>query len=567
MVRVSGKIRRILLDQGLVSPESWASAVETGLPVLEVLLDSEGLVGSRFLGAVGAISGVAPVDLSQCTPDVRAMESLTPEVCAQMCVVPLARNGNNLTVAVSDPFDVLLFDDLSLLSGCRVRPVLSHPGAIRAFLEGVADDGSAAVDELLEGVNSAEIEVRNEAEEEDELDVEALAAGDDVPAVKLVNLILLRALKERASDIHIEPGEDYMRVRYRVDGRLIEVMRPPKGLGPSLSSRLKILADLDIAERFKPQDGKFQIRYEGRNIDLRLSTLPVVGGEKAVMRILDAAGVAMSLDSMGLEPRSLEDIMSAASSAHGMLLVTGPTGSGKSTTLYSCVKTVADPEINIVTVEDPVEYRMDGINQVPVNPKRGLTFAGALRSILRQDPDVVLVGEIRDAETAEIAIKAALTGHMVLSTLHTNDAPSTITRLVDMGIDPFLVSSSVNCVVAQRLVRRLCSSCKVPDVLPTEELLSVGYTADEARDLEIFRPRVEGCPRCKSGYRGRLAIVETLALDKELRRMIVESASAAQLKVRGMENGMLTLRRVGLLNVMRGLTSLEEILRVTTPDC
>jgi type IV pilus assembly protein PilB len=495
------------------------------------------------------------------------MESLTPEVCAQMCVVPLARNGNNLTVAVSDPFDVLLFDDLSLLSGCRVRPVLSHPGAIRAFLEGVADDGSAAVDELLEGVNSAEIEVRNEAEEEDELDVEALAAGDDVPAVKLVNLILLRALKERASDIHIEPGEDYMRVRYRVDGRLIEVMRPPKGLGPSLSSRLKILADLDIAERFKPQDGKFQIRYEGRNIDLRLSTLPVVGGEKAVMRILDAAGVAMSLDSMGLEPRSLEDIMSAASSAHGMLLVTGPTGSGKSTTLYSCVKTVADPEINIVTVEDPVEYRMDGINQVPVNPKRGLTFAGALRSILRQDPDVVLVGEIRDAETAEIAIKAALTGHMVLSTLHTNDAPSTITRLVDMGIDPFLVSSSVNCVVAQRLVRRLCSSCKVPDVLPTEELLSVGYTADEARDLEIFRPRVEGCPRCKSGYRGRLAIVETLALDKELRRMIVESASAAQLKVRGMENGMLTLRRVGLLNVMRGLTSLEEILRVTTPDC
>jgi len=567
MVRVSGKIRRILLDQGLVSPESWASAVETGLPVIEVLLDSEGLVGSRFLGAVGAISGVAPVDLSQCTPDVRAIESLTPEVCAQMCVVPLARNGNNLTVAVSDPFDVLLFDDLSLLSGCRVRPVLSHPGAIRAFLEGVADDGSAAVDELLEGVNSAEIEVRNEAEEEDELDVEALAAGDDVPAVKLVNLILLRALKERASDIHIEPGEDYMRVRYRVDGRLIEVMRPPKGLGPSLSSRLKILADLDIAERFKPQDGKFQIRYEGRNIDLRLSTLPVVGGEKAVMRILDAAGVAMSLDSMGLEPRSLEDIMSAASSAHGMLLVTGPTGSGKSTTLYSCVKTVADPEINIVTVEDPVEYRMDGINQVPVNPKRGLTFAGALRSILRQDPDVVLVGEIRDAETAEIAIKAALTGHMVLSTLHTNDAPSTITRLVDMGIDPFLVSSSVNCVVAQRLVRRLCSSCKVPDVLPTEELLSVGYTADEARDLEIFRPRVEGCPRCKSGYRGRLAIVETLALDKELRRMIVESASAAQLKVRGMENGMLTLRRVGLLNVMRGLTSLEEILRVTTPDC
>ncbi|MFT5830092.1 MAG: type IV pilus assembly protein PilB, partial [Bacteroidia bacterium] len=389
---------------------------------------------------------------------------------------------------------------------------------------------------------------------------------DDVPAVKLVNLILLRALKDRASDIHIEPGEDHMRVRYRVDGRLAQAMTPPKGLGPSLLSRLKILADLDIAERFKPQDGKFQIRYEGRNIDLRLSTLPVVGGEKAVMRILDAAGVAMSLDSMGLEPRCLQDITDAAGSAHGMLLVTGPTGSGKSTTLYSCVKTVADPEINIVTVEDPVEYRMDGINQVPVNPKRGLTFAGALRSILRQDPDVVLVGEIRDSETAEIAVKAALTGHMVLSTLHTNDAPSTITRLVDMGIDPFLVSSSVNCVAAQRLVRRLCSSCKVAVSLPEEELYSIGYTREEAQGLEVFQARVEGCPRCKSGYRGRLAVVETLALNKQIRRLIVESAGAAEIKAAGIENGMLTLRRVGLMNVMRGLTSLEEILRVTTPD-
>jgi type IV pilus assembly protein PilB len=269
---------------------------------------------------------------------------------------------------------------------------------------------------------------------------------------------------------------------------------------------------------------------------------------------------------MGLEDHCLEDILTAANSAHGMLLVTGPTGSGKSTTLYSCVKTVANPEINIVTVEDPVEYRMDGINQVPVNPKRGLTFAGALRSILRQDPDVVLVGEIRDSETAEIAVKAALTGHMVLSTLHTNDAPSTITRLVDMGIDPFLVSSSVNCVVAQRLVRRLCNACRVEDCLPVEELVSVGYTLEEAQGLTIYRPRPEGCPRCKSGYRGRLAVVETLSLDKDLRRMVVESASAADLKSTAMEKGMLTLRRVGLMNVMRGLTSLEEILRVTTPD-
>lgn len=567
MVRVSGKIRRILLDQGLVSPESWAAAAESEKPVLEVLLGDDGFGGAQFMSAVGTISGVAPVELENCTPEERAMEALSRDICTQMCVVPLVRNANTLTVAVSDPFDVLLFDDLSLLSGCRVRPVLSHPAAIRACLEATFDDGSAAVEELLGEVHAGEIEVRSEEEEEiNDLDVEALAAGDDVPAVKLVNLILLRALKDRASDVHIEPGEDSMRVRYRVDGRLTQAMTPPKGLGPSLLSRLKILADLDIAERFKPQDGKFQIRYEGRNIDLRLSTLPVVGGEKAVMRILDAAGVAMSLDSMGLEPRCLDDINEAAASAHGMLLVTGPTGSGKSTTLYSCVKTVANPEINIVTVEDPVEYRMDGINQVPVNPKRGLTFAGALRSILRQDPDVVLVGEIRDAETAEIAVKAALTGHMVLSTLHTNDAPSTITRLVDMGIDPFLVSSSVNCVAAQRLVRRLCNSCKVPVKLPEEELYSVGFTHEESQGLEIFQPRPEGCPRCKNGYRGRLAVVETLSLNKKIRRLVVESAGAAEIKAAGLENGMLTLRRVGLMNVMRGLTSLEEILRVTTPD-
>lgn len=566
MVRVSGKIRQILLDSGKVSQESWTAAVESGRPVIEDLIESAGFDEAELLSAIGAATNVPPIELSNCIPESRALEVFDKEACIKFGVLPLVRNGDSLTIAVSDPFDVLLLDDLKMLSGCRIRTVLSHPGAIRTAIDMVWDDGTAAVEELLGDVTTDGIEVNQNADAVEDLDVAAIAEGDDVPAVKLVNLILLRALKERASDIHIEMEEHNMRVRYRVDGRLIEVMRPPKSLAPSVLSRLKILANLDIAERQGPQDGKFQIRYEGRGIDLRLSTLPVVGGEKAVMRILDAAGVAMDLDEMGFEQRCLDDIKEASEAAHGMLLVTGPTGSGKSTTLYSCVKTVSTPEINVVTVEDPVEYRMNGVNQVPVNPKRGLTFAGALRSILRQDPDVVLVGEIRDKETAEIAVKAALTGHMVLSTLHTNDAPSTITRLIDMGIDPFLASSSVNCVAAQRLIRRLCPSCKIPDGLPREELLSVGFTLEEVDGLVVHRPRREGCSRCSAGYRGRLPLLETMAMTRDLRRMVVEGKGAAALKERALEEGMVTLRRAGLLNVIRGLTSLEEVLRVTTLD-
>jgi type IV pilus assembly protein PilB len=316
----------------------------------------------------------------------------------------------------------------------------------------------------------------------------------------------------------------------------------------------------------EPQDGKFQIKWEGRTIDFRLSTLPVVGGEKAVMRILDQGGVAAKLDALGFEERCLKDMQESISAAYGMVLVTGPTGSGKSTTLYACVREVATGEVNVVTVEDPVEYRMDGVNQVPVNPKRGLTFAGALRSILRQDPDVILVGEIRDKETAEIAIKAALTGHMVLSTLHTNDAVGAVTRLVDMGIDPFMVSSSILCVAAQRLVRTLCSHCKKEIDVPQKELLAVGYAEKELGELAIFGPNGAGCPRCQNGYRGRFALLESLRLNDTLKRMVVEGRSVQDIKAEGLRQGMVTLRRAGLMNVKRGRTSLEEILRVTMTD-
>jgi type IV pilus assembly protein PilB len=539
MVRVSGKIRRLLLDAGLVSDRDWDDARGKGGRVLETLLTSGVLEEDAFLETLGNEAGVAPVDLSRITPDPASLELLPQETCQEFTVLPISRNGDILTIAVGDPFDVLLLDDLKRRAGCQIRQVLSNPIAIKRAIDRVFQTNAKQVESLLDQVKvGGELEVKTE-EKAEELDLAAgNAAGDDAPAVKLINLVLLRALKEKASDIHIEPGEKCLRIRYRIDGAMKTVMSPPKVMLNALISRLKIMASLDIAERFAPQDGKFQIRYEGRSIDLRLSILPVVGGEKAVMRILDQGSLALKLDTMGYEPKSLEDIRKAITAAYGMMLVTGPTGSGKSTTLYSCVAEVATEDMNVVTVEDPVEYRMDGVNQVPVNPKRGLTFSGALRSILRQDPDVVLVGEIRDTETADIAVKAALTGHLVLSTLHTNDAAGTITRLMDMGVDPFLVSSSLLCIGAQRLARKLCEHCRSPIELPREELLAVGFQDKEIGDLKLLQPNPKGCGRCIAGYRGRFAILETLYLDEVLKRMVVERRSVQELKTEAVRQGM-----------------------------
>ncbi|MBK7643530.1 MAG: Flp pilus assembly complex ATPase component TadA [Planctomycetes bacterium] len=568
MVRVSAKIKRLLVDAGLVSDADWGSAKEKGGSVLEALLSSGTLQEDGLLEALGRASSIAPVDLTRCTPDPKALEAIPQESCIEHGILPLTRNGDILTIAVTDPFDVLLLDDLKRRTECQIRQVVSQPAALKRAIDRAFRTGEQQVESLLGEVKAGgELEVKIDKDKVQDL-VEATAdvKSEDAPAVKLVNLILLNALKDKASDIHIEPGDKTLRVRVRVDGAMKLVMTPPKSIINALISRLKIMAQLDIAERFTPQDGKFQIRYEGRTIDLRLSILPVVGGEKAVMRILDGGNLALKLETMGYETKALEDIRKAISASYGMMLVTGPTGSGKSTTLYSCVHEVATPDVNVVTVEDPVEYRMDGINQVPVNPKRGMTFAGALRSILRQDPDVILVGEIRDTETAEIAVKAALTGHLVLSTLHTNDAASTITRLIDMKIDPFMVSCSLLCIGAQRLARKLCENCRQPLELPEKELLSVGFLPEELPGLKLMGPNPGGCGRCNQGYRGRFAILETLYLDDTLKRMIVEGRSVHDLKRHAVEQGMITLRRVGLLNVMRGRTSLEEVLRVTMED-
>ncbi len=567
MVGVSTKVKRLLFNEGLVSEEEWAAALAKGGDLICVLMEDGILEEDSLMEVFGRSAGVPPVDLNEVQPDSTALDAIDKATCKEHLILPLSKNGDVLTVAVADPFNVILFDDLKRMTGCQVRAMFAHRVMLERALDLAYDQGAAQVEEMMSEVSSAEM-LQAPEEEAEGTDLETSVDSEDAPAVKLVNMIVLKALREKASDIHIEPAEKNIIVRLRVDGTLRQIMTPPKSLLPAVSSRLKILASLDIAERNRPQDGKFRIRYEGRSIDFRLSILPVVGGEKSVIRVLDAGSAAMSLEAMGHEKRSYDDIQQAIHSPYGMMLVTGPTGSGKSTTLYSCVQTVATPDVNVTTVEDPVEYLMDGINQVPVNPKRGLTFAGALRSILRQDPDIVLVGEIRDKETADIAIKAALTGHLVFSTLHTNNAAATISRLIDMGIDPFMVASSLLCICAQRLGRRLCANCKLPaeDVTPAN-LQKLGSSAEDVKVMaEAFKANSDGCARCNGGYRGRFAIVETLTVSPDIKRMIIEGESSAAIKVKALEEGMLSLRRVGLLNVIRGITSIEEVLRITLDE-
>jgi len=520
---------------------------------------------NELLGLLAERLRVTPISLHDCLLDPEVVQTIPQDVATNHLMVPISRVEDILTVAVSNPFDVVTLDQLRNTTGCELRLVLSLEESIVRALNRVYNPGAAELEAVMGEMGDADIEVKQDGDI-DELDLESIAkSGDESPVIKFVNLVVYQAVKERVSDIHIEPFEKVVRVRFRSDGLCYEAFKPPKALANSIVSRVKIMCGLDIAERRKPQDGKFQIKADGRQIDFRVSVLPTVHGEKVVMRILDGGNLALNLDSLGFEKKALDDFSEAIRSSYGMILVTGPTGSGKSTTLYSAVKELLNDELNFVTVEDPVEYQLYGVNQVHVNEKRGLTFAAALRSILRQDPDIVMIGEIRDTETIGIAIKAALTGHLVLSTLHTNDAPSTITRMIDMGVDPFMVSSATLLVSAQRLARKLCKYCKAPIAAPKERLVAVGFTEEEAETAEIFRP--VGCPRCKQGYSGRFALLETMPMNDDLKRLIIEGRSAMELKHRAiLEHGMVTLRRCGILNAMRGVTSLEEVLRVTMPD-
>ncbi|MHC5010028.1 MAG: GspE/PulE family protein [Planctomycetota bacterium] len=568
MVSFSRRIVRILEEAGLVDMQVLAEASQVASKgeqsVTEFLLEREIFHEHDLLGILAHRLGVPPVDLDRLKLDKDLTEVFPQDLAKEAECVPISKMGGVLTVAVANPFDVVKQDDLRLATGCDLRLALALESQIERASRTLYESKTTGLSDILEDVDS-ELEIK-EGVEDEVIDIAlAHAESGEAPVIKLVNLIIYQAIKAKASDIHIEPFEKRVVVRYRVDGALSEAMQPPKRLQNSITSRLKIMADLDIAEKRKPQDGKFQVKAEGRQIDFRVSTLPCVYGEKVVLRILDASNFALSLDGLGFEQKALDDFKDAIASPYGMLLVTGPTGSGKTTTLYSAVKEIMTPEQNFVTVEDPVEYQLDSINQVHVNPKSGLTFASALRSILRQDPDVVMIGEIRDTETIDIAVKAALTGHLVLSTLHTNDAASTITRMTDMGVDPFMVASATLLVSAQRLMRRICPHCKEEAEAPKERLIQIGYMEDEV-DAGVTVYRARGCARCTQGYAGRFAILETLPITEDIKRMVVDGHSAIEVRNRAIEQGMITLRRAALLNAMRGTTSIEEVLRVTLAD-
>ncbi len=537
-------------------------------PLSEIVVQEGVIDRGELLSTIARAANVAPIDLEKVVVNKEVVSVIPEEIANSYKVVPLEKIGDFLTVAIVNPFDVLKLDDIRIITGCELRPLVALEEQIDHVLHEVFRSESEEIGEILSGFDDQDVELKEDDDGDDDMDLGAISS-DASPVVKLVNKIISDAVTQKASDIHIEPFEKKVVVRYRKDGTLCEVLCPPKRMQNSMTSRIKIMAKLDIAEKRKPQDGKFQMKMGNKAIDFRVSTLPTVWGEKTVLRILDSSNLALNIEDLGFEKKCMEDYLWACSRPYGMILVTGPTGSGKSTTLYSAIRHIHKPDINIVTVEDPVEYTMAGINQVPVHPQAGLTFAAALRSILRQDPDVILVGEIRDKETIEIAVKAALTGHLVLSTLHTNDAPSTITRMTDMGLDPFMVASSVLLICAQRLAKKLCPSCKVETDVPTERLIELGLSEGELEQLgeiTLFKANENGCPKCNGGYKGRFALLETLKMTDAIKRMIVEEASVLEIKKKAIEEGMLTLRNCGLRNAVRGVTSIEEVIRVTMAD-
>jgi type IV pilus assembly protein PilB len=538
--------------------------------------------------------GVPSINLTQFEIDPAVIKLIPAETAHKYQIVPLSRAGATLTIAMTDPTNVFAMDDIKFMTGYNVEPVVASETAVveavvRYYPTGAAkqspqtkatqskspqptgmsgpsalDMASKGLEELQALADTGDVEVLEELEE---ISAEALAKqGEEAPVIRLVNVVLMSAIQKGASDIHIEPYEKELRIRYRIDGILYNIMSPPMKFRDAISSRLKIMAKLDIAEKRLPQDGRIKIRFsddgQQKEIDFRVSVLPTLFGEKIVMRLLDKDKLMLDMTKLGFEPESLTKFETAILRPWGMVLVTGPTGSGKTNTLYSSISKVNTPETNIMTAEDPVEFNLVGVNQVQIRENIGLNFAAALRSFLRQDPNIILVGEIRDFETAEIAVKAALTGHLVLSTLHTNDAPSTINRLMNMGIEPFLVASSVHLICAQRLVRRVCSNCKEQHQTPPPALLHAGFTQEEAE--KVIPLKGKGCERCNNtGYKGRVGLYEVMEVSEELRELILVGASGLELRRKAIDEGMITLRRSGLRKVMDGMTSVEEVVRET----
>jgi len=559
----TGKVNQTQLNEALVLQKEQGGRLGTNLVKLGYMTEKE------LVDSLAQHFRVPAVDLSGMEVDEAVIKIIPADIARKYTILPVSKSGATVTVAMIDPTNVFAMDDVKFMTGYKVEPVVASESAIRVSIDRYYGSTHAielkkVMSDLSEEGSSGDLEV---LDEEEDLDLAALEEeSEQAPVVKLVNLVLTDAIKRGASDIHIEPYEKEYRVRYRIDGILYEMMHPPLKLKEAITSRCKIMARLDIAEKRLPQDGRIKIKTKisGRNKDLdyRVSVLPTLFGEKIVMRLLDKDKLMLDMAKLGFEPESLRKFEAAILKPYGMVLVTGPTGSGKTNTLYSALQRINTPEVNIMTAEDPVEFNLSGINQVQTREQIGLNFAAALRSFLRQDPNIILVGEIRDFETAEVAIKAAMTGHLVLSTLHTNDAPSSISRLMNMGIEPFLVATSVHMIVAQRLVRRTCTFCKEPLEVPPAALVQAGFSEHESRTLKLFKGR--GCDRCSNtGYKGRVGLYEVLEVEDEMREMILSGASAFELRQKAVQQGMMTLRGSGLQKIRDGMTTLDEVVRET----
>lgn len=555
----------ILLEQGLLGEKELNDALEeqknSGETLGRILLRDGFISADNLCKSLAIQFGMKIVKPSDYQIDKEIINKIPASLARRHRILPLKMNNNTLTVAMADPLSFPVLDNLRVMLGCEVEGVLAAEDGITRALDKYYGTGEESIETMIQDISERDITFVGA--EEDKTEGEELE--DEAPVIKLVSLIILEAFRSRASDIHLEPLPNRFRVRYRVDGICYEVPAPPRRLQGSIISRVKIMAGIDIAERRLPQDGRIKLNLLGKEVDLRVSTLPTLHGESVVLRILDKSSLLLDLADLGFLPEDKERFENLLGLPNGIILVTGPTGSGKTTTLYACLNRINQPDKKLISVEEPVEYQLNGINQTQVKPEIGLTFAKVLREILRQAPDIIMVGEIRDEETAEIAIRAALTGHLVLSTLHTNDAPSAMTRLIDMGIKPFLVSSSIQGIMAQRLIRVICPACKEPYQPPSDELMEIGLSAEDVAGLKFYRGK--GCQECNQiGYRGRQGIFEVLIVSDPIRNLVLKRASSTEIREKARSLGMRTLREDGWQKVFKGITTVAEVVRVTQMD-
>ena len=567
------RIADALVEDGLLTPQQVEALLEEqkrgGTRLVKLIVEKSYVSEQDLTVSMGRVLNVPSVNLGRLTIPAEISDLLPRDAAHNYKVVPISRLENKLFLAMADPLNVLALDDVKRLTRLEIAPLIASEKAILDKLTAIDSAKGGSMEDIIqdaekqrENEEDASVETVTETLEEVNLDQLAASSGE-APVIKLANLIVVQAIKDHASDVHLEPFEKTMRLRYRVDGVLIDATPPPKQLQLALASRFKIMSSLDIAERRLPQDGRMRVKVSGKDFDLRVSVLPTVHGEKIVLRVLDKTNLSASIDKLGLDVDTFKQVKGAIDAPHGLILVTGPTGSGKTTTLYSALNELNNPMYNIVTVEDPVEFQIPGINQVPTKKDIGLTFANALRSILRQDPDIIMIGEIRDTETAEIAIEAALTGHQVLSTMHCNDAPGAIARLDDMGIAPFLISSSVILSCAQRLIRRICPHCKEPVTYPAKMFEDLGLDPASLNGAQLYRGR--GCERCKnSGYSGRMAVIEAMTISDPIRKLIIARANTRELGKVAVTEGMRTLRMVALDRAREGVSTLEQVMVMTS---